>query len=368
MATLKYLLEKEIKQFMRNAFLPKMVIAYPLLIMLFMPLVTTMDVKDIKMTIVDNDHSSTSRDLIAKIGTSNYFILETISADYPEALGRIELGEADIVMEIPSYFERDIVAGKGTDVQISANAVNGSKGSIGGSYLGNIIHDFNTGLNYKTGASTLSGVNMVVQNRYNQHLNYRVYMIPGLMVILLILLCGLLPAFNIVLEKENGTIEQLNVTPISRTNFILAKLIPYWVIGLLVLTLCFIIASVVYGLVPQGSFFTIYGAAILLIWTMSGFGLIISNYSATLQQALFVIFFFIMVFMLMSGLFTPVRSMPEWAQWVSAFIPPRYLIEVMRDVYLKGSGFIDLQQKFLMLGGFVIAVNCVAVFSYKKRS
>ena len=101
---------------------------------------------------------------------------------------------------------------------------------------------------------------------------------------------------------------------------------------------------------------------------MSGFGLIISNYSATLQQALFVVFFFIIVFILMSGLFTPIRSMPEWAQWVSALIPPRYFIEIMRNVYLKGATFIDLYPKFLALGGLAIVVNCVAVLSYKKRS
>ena len=171
-----------------------------------------------------------------------------------------------------------------------------------------------------------------------------------------------------MLEKENGTIEQMNVTPVSKTMFILAKLIPYWVMGLVVLTICFVVAWAVYGLVPLGSFLTIYCASILFIFIMSGFGLIISNYSATLQQALFVIFFFIMTFILMSGLFTPTKSMPVWAEIVSSFIPPRYLIEIMRNVYLKGGGFVDLYPKFLALGGFVVVVNFIAVLSYRKRS
>ena len=367
MATLKYLLEKEIKQFMRNAFLPKMVIAYPLMVMLVMPLVTTMDVRNIKMSIVDNDHSSTSQELINKIGASNYFILETLPESYPAALTQVEFGEADVIMEIPKDFEQNIVSGSATEIQISANAVNGSKGSLGSSYLGTIINDFNTELHKKSATAAPAMLQLLVQNRYNQFLDYRIYMIPALMVVLLILLCGLLPALNIVQEKEKGTMEQMNVTPISKTTFILAKLIPYWVMGFIVLTLCFVITWGVYGLVPQGSFITIYAAAALFILIMSGFGLIISNYSATLQQALFVVFFFIMVFMLMSGLFTPTRSMPTWAAWVSAFIPPRYFIEIMRNVYLKGSDFADMYAKFLALGGFALVVNCVAVLSYKKR-
>lgn len=368
MAALKYLLEKEIKQFMRNAFLPKMVIAYPLIIMLIMPLVTTMDVRNIKLAIVDNDHSTISQELITKIGASNYFMLEALPESYPAALTQIEFGKADIIMEIPTDFEQSIVSGSATEIQLSANAVNGSKGSLGSSYLGTIINDFNAEIDQKRGIPASAKLQLLVQNRYNQYLDYRIYMIPALMVVLLILLCGLLPALNIVQEKEKGTIEQINVTPISKTTFIFAKLIPYWVMGFLVLTLSFGIAWAVYGLVPQGSFITIYAAAALFILVMSGFGLIISNYSATLQQALFVVFFFIQVFMLMSGLFTPARSMPLWAEWVSACVPPRYFIEIMRNVYLKGSDFMDLYTKFLALGGFALVMNCVAVLSYRKRS
>lgn len=368
MATLKYLLEKEVKQFMRNAFLPKMIIGFPLMVMLILPLITVMDVRNIKLTIVDNDHSTTSQDLVGKIRASNYFILETISKNYPEALSQIEYGSADVILEIPSYFENNIVSGSATEVQISANAVDGSKGSLGGSYLSNIINDFNAELAQNAGTPRHTMVSIEVQNRYNEFLDYRNYMIPALIAILLILLCGLLPALNIVLEKEKGTIEQINVTPVSKTVFILAKLIPYWVMGLVVLSICFVIAWAVYGLVPVGSLLTIYCASILFIVTMSGFGLIISNYSATLQQALFVVFFFILVFVLMSGLFTPASSMPGWAEAISSFIAPRYLIEIMRNVYLEGSGFADLVPQFLALGGFVVVVNIAAVLSYSKRS
>ena len=166
---------------------------------------------------------------------------------------------------MPSNFEQDIISGDGTKVKILANAVNGLKGALGGSYLGSIINDFNSELSSNIGLWSPSIINISVQNRYNQYLDYRIYMIPALMVILLILLCRLLPALNIVLEKESDTIEHMNVAPISKTTFIFAKLIPYWVIWLILLTICFVISWTVYNFVPQGSFIVIYAAAVLFI-------------------------------------------------------------------------------------------------------
>lgn len=207
-----------------------------------------------------------------------------------------------------------------------------------------------------------------VQNRYNPYLDYKIYMIPALIVVLLIMLCDFLPALNIVGEKERGTIEQINVTPVSKFTFILSKLIPYWVLGFLVLTLGFVLAWAVYGLVPGGNIFLIYGFAFLFILVMSGFGLVDSNYSSTMQEAMFVMFFFIIIFQLMSGLFTPVRSMPEWAWWLAAADPPKYFITVMRLVYLKGAGFRELLPEFLALCGFALFFGSWAVWSYKKNS
>lgn len=353
MAALKYLLEKEFKQFARNRFLPRLMIVFPIMVMLVMPWITTMDIRNIRVTIVDKDGSGMSRDLIQKINASSYFVLTDVTNNYAQALEDIEKSESDVMMEIPEGFERDFIGGTAPRIQISANSVNGTVGSMGGNYLSGIV------------SGTQSFVS--VQNRYNPFLNYRSFMIPALMVVLIIMLCGYLPALNIVGEKESGTIEQMNVTPVGKSQFILAKLIPYWIMGMLVLTICFTLAWAVYGLVPCGNILIVYLVAVFFILTMSGLGLVISNYSATMQQAMFVMFFFVMVFTLMSGLFTPVRSMPEWAQWIAAFIPPRYFVEVMRNVYLKGSGFMDVLPKFLALGGFVVFFNVWAIISYKKR-
>ena len=193
-------------------------------------------------------------------------------------------------------------------------------------------------------------------------------MIPALMVMLLTLICGFLPALNIVSEKEVGTIEQINVTPVPKFIFILAKLLPYWLIGFVVLTVCFILAWLIYGIVPVGHFLLIYFFAVLFVLVMSGFGLVISNYSATMQQSMFVMWFCLLVVILMSGLFTPISSMPEWAQLITIFNPLRYFMEVMRMIYLKGSGFFDLLPQLGILLLFAVVFNSWAVISYRKNN
>ena len=193
-------------------------------------------------------------------------------------------------------------------------------------------------------------------------------MIPALMVMLLTLICGFLPALNVVGEKEAGTIEQINVTPVNKFTFIAAKLIPYWLIGFVVLTICFVLAWLLYGILPAGHFLTIYGFALIFLPVVSGFGLVISNHSSTLQQAMFVMWFFMLVLILMSGLFTPIHSMPEWARWITRINPLRYFVEVMRTIYLRGGGFAELLPQLGALLAFAAVANIWAVKSYRKSN
>ena len=193
-------------------------------------------------------------------------------------------------------------------------------------------------------------------------------MVPALMAQLLMMLCGFLPALNIVSEKEFGTIEQINVTPVSKFTFILAKLIPYWIAGLIILTIGILLARVVYGLSPAGPLWLLYFFALLFIVVISGMGLVVSNYSQTMQQAMFVMFFFLIIIMLMSGLFTPINSMPQWAQTITILNPLKYFIQVTRTVYLKGSSWGDLTAQFTALLIMAATLNTWAVFSYKKNS
>jgi ABC-2 type transport system permease protein len=185
---------------------------------------------------------------------------------------------------------------------------------------------------------------------------------------LLTLISGFFPAVNIVTEKEKGTIEQINVSPVRKIVFIFAKLIPYWIIGFVTLTVCFAIAYLMYGLIPAGSFVTLYLVSLIYIFAVSGLGLVISNYSDTLQQSMFMMFFFLIVFVLMSGLFTPIRSMPDWAQNITIFNPLRYYIQAMRSIYIKGSDFSEIAMHVIALLCFAIALNIWAVLSYRKTS
>ena len=193
-------------------------------------------------------------------------------------------------------------------------------------------------------------------------------MVPGILVLLVTMLTLFLSGMNIVREKEMGTLEQINVTPIKKYHFILGKLIPFWILGLFVLTLGFIIARLVYGISPLGSFVTIYVFAALYLLAVLGLGLLISTYAATQQQAMLISFFIMMIFILLGGLYTSIDSMPEWAKWGTRFIPVSYFIEVMRMVVLKGSSLADIKYHLLKMAGFAIVFNGWAVFSYKKRS
>ncbi|MCL2247084.1 MAG: ABC transporter permease [Lentimicrobiaceae bacterium] len=366
---LKYLLEKEFKQIFRNAFIPKLILAMPVMMMLVLPWAANQEIKNVKLSVVDNNHSAVSERLINKIGASGYFLLSDVSTSYNEAMQSVDAGKADVILEIPQEFEKDLYRSSMAHVMISANAVNGMKGGLGSAYLSDIINDFARELSVDNGTLTMKNSQLSIINsqfRFNPTLDYKVFMIPALFVMLLTLLTGFLPALNIVGEKELGTTEQLNVTPMNKGVFILAKLIPYWIIGIVILTVCMGLATLIYGLFPAGALATIYLYAVVYILVVSGMGIVISNYSDTMQQAMFVMFFFMLIIILLSGLFTPVSSMPKWAQWVTTFNPLKYFMEVMRAVYLKGSSMRELLPQFFALCGFAVVFNAWAVMSYKK--
>ena len=368
---IKFLLEKEFKQFFRNSFLPKLVFIFPCVMMIMLPWAANLEIKNMYVSVVDNDHSSLSERLIYKIAASDYFNVEDIASSYEEAMTGIENSKADVILEIPVNFERNIIRGENTHILVAVNAVNGTKGGLGSSYLTAIIKEYNSELlsEHPSGARVALSPTIQVSSRnlFNTYLDYKLFIVPGIMTMLLTLICGFLPALNVVGEKERGTIEQINVTPVSKFTFILAKLLPYWIIGLVVLTICFFLAWLLYDISPMGHFFTIYLYAAIYVFAMSGMGLVISNHSATMQQAMFVMFFFLIVFMLMSGLFTPVASMPEWAQAITIFNPLKYIIQAIRSIYLKGSGFSELFPQLRALVIFAVILNGWAVVSYRKK-
>ena len=344
---IKYLIQKEFLQIRRNAFLPKLIIMFPIVIMCVMPWVMQMEVKNIVIDVVDIDHTVESQRLVQQIAASNYFIFGGQKATYAEAMKNIEKGRADVILEI-----------RGGKYLIAANAVNGTKGSMGSAYLSQIV----------TSNVTHHTSNITPLTLYNKGQNYKLYMIPALFAIVMMLMTGFLPTLNIVGEKEAGTIEQINVTPVSKWSFILAKLIPYWLIALFVITVCLLLAWFVYGITPAGPVWLIYMLAMLLALFFSSFGLIVSNYSDTMQQAMFVMWFFVVSIMLLSGLFTPTRSMPQWAYLTTYINPMHYFIDAIRTVFIRGGGLHETAHQVLALAGIGTLMGCWAVQSYKKNS
>ena len=364
---LKYLLQKEFLQIRRNPFLPKLIFVFPIVIMCVMPWVMNQEVKNIRVCVVDNDRSTMSQRLVHSIEQSNYFIFSGQQPSYDAALKEIEKSRTDIVLVIPPNFSRDLTLSNGggstsPTVLIAANAVNGTKGGIGSSYLSQIV-TANVNPEIATIQSKVSTLFL-----YNKHLNYKVFMIPALLAIVMMLMCGFLPALNIVSEKETGTIEQINVTPVSKWAFILAKLIPYWLIGLFIVTVCLLLAWAVYGITCQGPLWLVYLLAMLLALFFSSLGLLISNYSDTMQQAIFVMWFFVVCLMLLSGLFTPTRSMPDWSYATTYVNPMHYFIDAVRTVFVRGGGFSGIAHQVLALTCFALFMGSWAVVSYKKNS
>jgi ABC-2 type transport system permease protein len=338
-----------------------------------LPLAADYEVKNINLAVVDNDHSSYSRQLISKITSSNYFKLSGYNSSFAEAFHLIEQDKADLVLEIPKDFEKNLVRDKQNKLFIAVNAINGVKAGLGGSYLSKIILDFNGEVNLKwvqpPRMSPQSIIETASSNWYNPFMNYNFFMVPGILAALVTMVGSYMAALNIVKEKEIGTIEQINVTPIKKMHFILGKLIPFWVIGMFIFSVgLWVIAYLVYGIFPLGSIFSLYLFLGVYLIAVLGLGLLVSTYSDTQQQAMSIAFFFIMIFMLMSGLFTPIDSMPAWANTIAHFSPLTYFIEVMRLIVLKGSSFSDLKTHFFIILFIAFVLNTWAVLNYKKTN
>ena len=283
----------------------------------------------------------------------------------------MEADNADLVLEIPANFEKTLVKENKANLFLAVNAINGVKANLGSAYLAQLIREYNNEIRLDwvqfPRFNPEPMVAVTSAHWYNPHLSYPLFMVPGILTILLTMVGGFLAALNIVREKEIGTIEQLNVTPIRKYELILGKMIPFWLLGFVVLTVGLLISYLFYHIVPLGSLLTIYGFSAVYLVAVLGFGLLISTFVDTQQQAMLLGFFFMLIFILMSGLYTPVESMPRWAQVITWFNPVTYFVEVMRMVVIKGSRLGDLVHHFGAMSVFALVLNSWAIWNYRKR-
>jgi ABC-2 type transport system permease protein len=332
----------------------------------------TFEIRNIPMTVVDHDVSGYSQRLIHKFAATGFFVIKNTTYQTQEANNDLLTNDSKIVMEIPPHFERDLIRNTKASIQLRVNAIDGVAAGLSNAYANSIIADFNRNiaLEWMKVAKLQGGTQVAIDESYwyNPELNYKTFMVPGLLTLLITIIGMLLSGINLVREKEIGTMEQINVTPIKKYQLLIGKMLPFLCIALFVLSFGLTIGYLVFHIPIVGSLFLLFGMAILYLIVALGFGLLISTLVDTQQQAMFIAFFFMMIFIMMSGLFTSVESMPLWGQYIDRLNPVAYFVRIIRMILLKGSGFKDIQREFWSLLVYGSIVFTVAIKRYHKTS
>jgi ABC-2 type transport system permease protein len=381
MRSLRFLLRKEFLQILRDRTIVGMLLMMPIIQLLILANAVTFEVRSARMYVVDQDHTPMSRGIVERLGASGRFIPTESSPSAAQADEAMLDRRIEMILVIPQDFERDIVRDHRTSVQLVFNAEDGIAAGVMQSYASTILANYSAELGAQVNQMVVAAAggtigpergHPVIEIRrrgwYNPQLDYREYMVPGILVVLVTMIGTLLTAMNIVREKETGTLDQLNVTPVTRSTFIAAKLIPIWCFAMVDLAAGLVVARFVFNVPMRGSLLLVFFAATIYLIGALGIGLWISTVVETQQQAMFVTFSLLMVYLLMSGLFTPIRGMPVWAQWMAQINPIAHFVALMRAVLLKGAGLYDVGWHLLALGMIGATVLSIAVHQYRKRS
>jgi len=349
-----------------------MIIFIPIVQLLILVPAVTFDIKNIKICVVDQDLSTDSQNLIAKFQGSDFFKVKYTEFSLQEAENLMHNDKVDVILNIPSGFSEKLIKSKNTGIQLLINAVNASFAQSAYAYCNGIIMSFNKNIiSENISVLPIKPTPVFSVNSrywYNAELKYPIYMAPGILVILVTAIGFMVSGLNLVREKEIGTSEQINVTPIKKYQLIAGKLIPFLILALVDFTIGLGIAVWVYKMPVEGSLFLLYGFATIYLIAVLGMGLFLSTLADTQQQYLFLVFFFIMIFVLMSGIFTPVESMPIWAQKFNIFNPVSYFMKVIRMILLKGSGLRDVLHELYALSILGTSMLIMAVWRYRKKA
>lgn len=372
MKTIAFILQKEFIQILRHRTMLAMIIVMPFVQLLILVNAATFDMKNIDIYVVDRDVSSTSRQLVNKFEASPFYNVIAHSFNLNDGKDKILKDEADLILQIPHHFEHDLKNENEADIQLLINAINGNAAGLINAYSSRIISDYNRNIAAQWSSQPqMAGkqpVEIVYSFWYNPEMNYKIYMVPGILVILVTIISLFLTAMNIVREKEMGTIEQINVTPIKKYQFIIGKLLPFLIIALFELAFGLFLGRLIFHVPIVGNLPLLFGFAVIYLLVILGFGLFLSVISESQQQVMFVTFFFMLVFILMSGIFTPTESMPDWANKVNIINPIAYFMRVIRMILLKGSGFSDILTEFYSLLVYAFISLGLAVWRYRKTT
>jgi len=369
MRTLVFIIRKEFIQLFRNKVMARIIFILPMVQLLILAYTATFEIKVIRLHVVDYDRSRTARDLTGHFSGSPFYKIVNYTNSNRLADEDIMSGKAQQVITIPAGFEKDLNTTGMAKVQLVTDAIDGAAAALMNAYTLSIIQDFNINLIVESsGLPAEERIKTSWSFWFNPELNYKNYMVPGILVLLVTIIGMFLSGMNMVKEKEIGTIEQINVTPVRKYQFIIGKLLPYWIIGLAELAFGLVLAKLVFNIPILGSVWLIFLVAAVYLLVVLGLALFISTKTNTQQQTMFLSWFFLVIFILMSGLFTPVDSMPQWAKVINWFNPIAYFVEVIRMIMLKGSGFMDVLRNLILLGIYAAVALTVAVWQYRKTT
>ncbi len=368
MKTILYLIQKEFLQIFRDKMMLPIIFAIPIMQLLVLSYTATFEIKQIELGIADMDQSVTSADLISRFKASPFYIVSVIKPNYQTLEEQMQKGELEQIIYIPTHFEQDLYKGSEAPIQIITDAINGSAASLMSAYSMKIIGNYNKDFLVKEMMMPKEYINIQTEVSfwYNPDLNYKTFMVPGILVLLVTVIGLFLSALNIVKEKEIGTIEQLNVTPIKKYQFIIGKLLPFWLIAMVDFIIGLLLARFVFMVPMLGSVTMVILVAGVYLILVLGMGLFISTISDTQKQSMFISWFFVMIFILLSGLFTPVENMPVWALWLNIVNPIAYFIEFMRLVLLKGSTLAHVYHLILAIAIYAVVMIGLATWRYRK--
>lgn len=373
MNIIRHLLEKEFIQIFRNKAMLPIIIVMPIVQLLVLSFAATYELRDVDFAIVDHDQSELSRTIGSKFQSTGYFSLKEVLFDEKEALEMMDAGLIKLIINIPYKSDSNLKKGETVPIQLIVDAVDGAQAGLIQSYSNSILMDLSSeyAIEYqlKNPAEPLrlaKSIQLIPRNWYNPNLDYLTFMVPGILVVLVSMIGLFLSGMNIVREQELGTIEQLNVTPIGKTQFMTGKLLPFWVIGLVDLLIGLALARYGFNIPFLGSLWLILFVAGIYLIVVQSLGLLISTLTNTQQQAMFIAWFIAVIFILLGGLFTPIESMPEWAQNLTYANPIAYFIKIMRMVLLKGAGWAEIQNMVFGLAAMGSLLMLIAVTRYKK--
>jgi ABC-2 type transport system permease protein len=368
MRTLRFVLKKEFLQIFRNRSMLPIIFVMPIVQLLILSNAASFDLRSVEYYLVDKDQTVLSRNLTQRLTHNPYFRLTGISFSESSGENALRTNSASVIIHIPHDFEKNLLRNEPAPLQLLVNAEDGNAAGLIQTYIAAIVSEFQSDWLEENGFSAQRPVRLDESYWYNPRLDYPTYMVPGILVALVSMIGLFLSGMNIVREREIGTIEQLNVTPIRKTQFVIGKLVPFWVIAMFEMTFGIVIGKLAFDLPIVGSVWTVLALTAIYMILILGIGLFISTVTETQQQAMFIAWFIMVVFLLLGGLFTPIESMPDWAQAITKANPVAYMVDAMRRILLKGAGFADLTRTFAFLSVGAVVVISMATMRYRKST